>query len=335
MKSSSLFIALLFFSLEYCFGQTSIHTKEGRAILNYRSLITNCVKSFNKDKTDKTVLAICECQVSKLDYHFTNKQYKQFTSNGSIDIAALVKEDTAFEKEFQACFVNSGQTMLLQAEGFEKDYLSNCIKNLQSSTEKSLDPDRLSKFCNCQLELVKQKKLTDSELETLTNPNSVLFYEMMYKCGSPFDDGKKEEQNWNPQFANDITGPVGDTLDILTLNGLTYIKIKVGSLIQIWLFDTGASDLLINKEMETLLKEQNIMNEKNYIGIGEYEMANGMIDACRKYRINDVQIGNFHVNNVIVAVTDKGKRIIVGKALLNKFREWNLNNKKNALVLTR
>lgn len=335
MKLLSLFILLLFISWDYGFSQTSIHTKEGRAILNYRSLLTNCVKSFNKDKTDKTVMAICECQISKLDYHFTSKQYKRFTSNGSIDINGLIKEDSAFEKEFQSCFVNSGQTMLLQAEGFEKEYLNNCIKNLQNSTEKSLDPDRLSKFCSCQLELVKQKKLTDSELETLTNPNSVLFYEMMYKCGSPFDDGKKEEQNWNQQLANDITGPAADTLNILTLNGLTYIKIKVGSLIQIWLFDTGASDLLINKEMETLLKDQNIINEKNYLGIGEYEMANGMIDACRKYRIDDVQIGNFHVNNVIVAVTDKGKRIIVGKALLNKFSEWNLSNKKNVLVLAR
>lgn len=335
MKILSLLIALFIFPVSFTVAQNSIHTKEGRPILNYRQLISNCLRSFNKDKTDKTVLAICECQVKKLDYHFTNKQYKKYSNNSMIDINGLLKEDTAFEKEFQDCFINSGQTMLLQAEGFEKEFLTNCIKSIQKNTEKTLDTNRLNKFCSCQLELVKQKKLTDAELETLNNPNSLLFYEMMYTCGDPFEDNKKTDRNWNGEFEKDISGPAADTVSILNLNGMTYVKVKVGNMSQIWLFDTGASDLLINKDMETSLKAQNVLSDKNYIGVGEYEMANGMIDTCRKYKIDNIQIGNFHVNNVIIAVTDKGKRIIVGKTLLNKFSQWNMDNRKNVLVLAK
>ena len=116
---------------------------------------------------------------------------------------------------------------------------------------------------------------------------------------------------------------------------MAYLEIKVGSLVQVWLFDTGASDLLINTDMEEDLKKENILNESNYLGIGQYEMANGMIDTCRKYRVNDIMIGEFAVDNVVVAVTEKGKRIIAGRALLNKFSRWFINNQNSTLILVK
>jgi hypothetical protein len=64
-------------------------------------------------------------------------------------------------------------------------------------------------------------------------------------------------------------------------------------------------------------------------------MANGTIDTCRKYVVNNIRIGKFFVNNVTVAVTDKGKRIIAGKSLLNKFSTWILNNQNSTLVLSK
>jgi hypothetical protein len=158
---------------------------------------------------------------------------------------------------------------------------------------------------------------------------------MMDKCGDPFLTDKKVSENWNQNSEHDIEGPSSDTINILTINGMSYVKIKTGSLIQIWLFDTGSSDLLINTDMEKQLKKEDILQDSSYLGIGEYEMANGTIDSCRKYKISNVQIGKFKVNNIVVAVTEKGKKIIVGKGLLNKFSNWSLNNKENTLILTK
>ncbi|MDB5208066.1 MAG: hypothetical protein JWR72_3141 [Flavisolibacter sp.] len=317
------------------FGQESIYTKEGRAILNRMQLITNCLKSLNKNRADKTALAVCQCQVQKIDRQFTNKQYKKHTKANVIDINGLMEDDSLVAQNIRACFTNSGQTVLLQAEGFEEDFLSNCRKSIESSSEKSLDVNRIKNFCRCQLQLVKARKLTDAEMSTLSNPNSVLFYEIMYKCGSPFVDKEETQRNWTPYAEADVRGAVSDTIDILTLNGMTYVKIKIGSMIQVWLLDTGASDLLIGTELESALKKENIINESNYLGTGEYELANGMIDTCRRYKVNNVQIGDFIIDNVLLAVTEKGKRIIVGKALLNKFRKWSLNNEENKLVLSK
>ena len=193
----------------------------------------------------------------------------------------------------------------------------------------------MTDFCNCQLKIVKNKKLSDTQINTLSNPNSLLSYEIMSTCGSPYLEKENTGGNWSGKMEQDIAGPVSDTLRILALDGMTYVKIKTGSLIQVWLLDTGASDLLINDEMETILRSENIITNANYLGIGEYEMANGMIDTCRKYLLNNIEIGKFSLNNIVMAVTTKGKRIIAGKALLNKFGSWILNNKNNTLILNR
>jgi len=318
------------------FGQGEfILTKEGRPILKRRQLIANCLKTLHKDKTDKTALSICECQTDKFDGYFTSKQYKKHLSKGIINLSGLVEEDSLFEKEIQKCYTSSGNTLLLQAESFESEFISNCIKSIQKNTEKKLDINRLSNFCTCQLNLVKTKKISDAEMETLSNPNSLLFYEIMYKCGDPFSNEEPQDKNWNRNLEKDIIGPSSDTIKILTLNGMTYVKVKIGSSTQFWLFDTGASDLLINKEMEKDLKNENIIIDSNYLGIGEYEMANGVIDTCRRYKINNIKIGQFFVNNIVVAVTDKGKRIIIGKGLLNKFSNWVMSNRDNTLILTK
>lgn len=318
------------------FGQrTFIYTKEGKAVLDRGHLLQQCLHSLHKDRTDETALSICECQLDKMDRHFTNKQFRKYTSGSIIDINGLINEDSIFQKEMHECYQGSGKTILLQAEGFETDFITDCINNIRKYSERKLDSNKLASFCSCQLNLVKTKKLTDEEMKALENPNSLLFYEMMYKCGDPFADGDKNNRNWNSSFEKDISGPEIDTINILNLGGMTFVKAKTGDLVQFWLFDTGASDVLVSKDMEDYLKAQGILTQSNYIGTGEYEMANGMIDTCRKYLVNGLQIGKFKVDNVIFAVTDKGKKIIIGRSLLNKFSNWILNNKNNTLVLTK
>ncbi len=317
---------------------TYIYTKEGDEILIRSALIKDCIRNWlHKDPSDDVAAYICDCQVSKLNRRFTRKQYRKYTGkNGrTINITELIKEDSLLQKEMDECFTSSGQTTLLQAEGFENEFIADCIKSIKQNTEKTPDSNRVTKFCKCQLELVKTRKISDKEMETLSNPNSLLFYEMMYKCGDPYIEKDGEDGNWNPGLEKDIRGPESDTLNILSINGMAYLKMKTGSLVQVWLFDTGASDLLINTDMEKELKKENILNDSNYLGTGEYEMANGMIDTCRKYRINDIRIGGFAVDNVVVAVTEKGKRIIVGRALLNKFSRWLINNQNNSLILVK
>ena len=312
-----------------------VRTKEGRNMLNKNQLIANCLRNLKKNRTDAMAVSVCECQTQTLDRQFTNKQFAKHTKSGLIDLDGLMKEDSLVEKRFQECYTNSGQTLLFQAEGFESQFISNCISAIKDNTEKKLDINNLTSFCKCQLQMVKAKKISDKEMETLSDPNSLLFFEMVSKCGDPFLEKNEIVDNWTSTMVADVRGPNTDTVKVLALNGMTFVKLKLGSLVKVWLFDTGASDLLINNEMEETLKQENILSSANYLGIGQYEMANGMIDTCRRYRVDNIQIGSYMLNNIVVAVTDKGKRIIVGKSLLNKFSQWELNNRNNDLILTK
>ncbi|HYK43765.1 MAG TPA: aspartyl protease family protein [Parafilimonas sp.] len=338
LKISRLYLFLLLFSLtnvKATAQNTFIYTSDDRPVMRRKELITTCLESFHADRNDTAALAICECQLDNLNRRFSYKQYKKYNHGGLIDIQALLDEDTVVKKAVQNCFTNSNRTMLIQAQGFENDFMDSCFQNIRRNTNKNLDDGNVRNFCSCQLNLIKTKKLSDAKLRELDNPNSLLFYEVMYACGDPFREKGEVTSDWTKDAKNDITGPEVDTVSIITINGLSYVEIKMGSLVQYWLFDTGASDLLINNDMEKTLLQEGVLTQQNYLGTGEYEMANGIVDTCRKYMVKNTSIGKYIVDNVVVAVTDKGKRIIVGRSLLNKFNNWKLDNEKNLLILNK
>ncbi len=113
-KPSLIFFFIIYFLSSTAFSQSDfIYTKEGKPILNKRDLIYNCLRSLNTDRTNKTAVSVCECQVNKMNRYFTNKQYRSVTINQVIDISRLFKLDTAMEREFQLCYTSSNQTILL------------------------------------------------------------------------------------------------------------------------------------------------------------------------------------------------------------------------------
>lgn len=318
------------------FGQKAfIFSKEGHPFIERRVFIKNCLITLNKPSTDKTALSICNCKAEKLDYHFTTSEYSTYSQTGMIALSGMIKKDSLFQIEYNKCITNSGKSILLEAEGFEIDFVASCIRKIRGSTERKLDIKRVLNFCNCQMELIKTKKLSDSEVEKMSEPNSVLFFETMDKCGDPYYENETSDRNWNQNKISDITGPATDTISYNSLNGMTYIKIETGGIVQFWLFDTGASDLVINQEMEIKLKNDCFLSDSSYMGKKGYEMANGDKDTLRLYKMDNIKIGEFTVNNVLIAVSNTGNKNIVGRGLLNKFSFWSMNNKNNTLILNK
>lgn len=333
LKYLCITLAGLFLCMHSFAQEDFIYTKDGKKILNRREVIGNCLRSMNKNREDATALSICECQVNIVDKRFTLKQYKRYTRGGLINMEALLKEDEQVNRQMQDCYNGSGYTKLLQAEGFQEESMKSCVDALLKNSEKKVDTLKLMSFCQCQMEMIKQKKLSDKQMEALSNPNALLYYETLYKCGDPFETSAVTERNWTKDAAQSIEGPASDTIKVLHFNGLTYLQIKTGSMVQFWLFDTGASDMLINAEMEEQLKKEGWIKETDALGTKEYEMANGTVETCRRYKVHALKIGSYSVNDITLAVTDRGKRIIAGKSLFNKFSNWVLDNKNNVLIL--
>lgn len=333
---SSLFLFILLFLSQSLFSQDDyIRSVEGRSYLAKRALLNDCLTSLNKSRSDATAVSICECRINLLNRRFTNAQFRKYTRAGIIDLSALINEDTVLQKQIDYCFTSTGKTILMQAESFEGEFISSCIEGIRRNTQRRTEYEFLQRFCKCQLEMVKARKISDAEMKQLNDPNSVFYYEMLYRCGYPFEVDNTKSESWTINSQKDIDGPETDTVSVLNINNMAFVKVKVGQIVQVWLFDTGASDLLINNETEQALKQQGVLNNENYIGTGEYEMANGQVDTCRKYRISGFKVGDYIFNNLIIAVTDKGKRNILGKSFLNKFQSWEINNKTGYLILNK
>lgn len=314
-------------------AQEYVRTKEGRAIYNKRHMVYLCLNRLNKGKADTEALRICECQVEKMDQRFTNKQFKKHAGNGIIDFQGLLSEDSVVEKDVNECFQNSGITYLLQAEIDKDGFISNCVDLIWKTAGKVLDSARVKKFCDCQLQFVREKKLTDSQIKVLDNPNSDLFFDIIAACDNPFLAKNEEGIEWTRAAVADVHGPETDTIDVVSLSGITLVKMKIGPEQHMWLFDTGSSDMVIDSRTEQRLKIDSVLNSGNYLGVFPYELANGMVDTCRRYKVNNLKIGKFTVNNVFVSVSDTGKRFIMGKSLMNKFSQWILNNEQKKLIL--
>lgn len=288
----------------------------------------------NTDRSNQSAVSICECQVSKMDRHFTNKQFKSATTIKGIDVSALINSDPDLKKIIEECYKSSNQTILLSAQGYADEMIQKCKENILKNNLKNIDTNKIAAFCSCQVNLIKNNKFSDEELEAFNDPNSLLYYQVMYTCGSIFST-ESIPTEWTTSSSKDITGPASDTIKVLALNGMHYLQMKIGSIVYFWLLDTGASDMLITKEMEEKLLKENVLSTNNYLGIGNYEMANGEIDTCRKYKIAGMQIGHYSMDNIVIAVSDKAKKVIAGKVFLNKFSNWMIDNKKNILILNK
>lgn len=326
---------IVFIQSFYLAAQNSdfIHAVDGTPIMNRRQLVFDCLGNLNKDRSDPVARAVCECQVNVLDRTFTKAQYKKYTKKNAIDISALINDHPSVRQRMDDCIKATGQTVLLSTLTSSEKNIQLCMESILQATNKKLDSNKVRNFCICQSETIRTKRLTDAEIKKLEDPNSLLFFEMMYRCGDPFLSESTESRAWTKNSIQDIKGPIIDTIPVLGINGMSYVKVKIGSQILVWLLDTGASDMLISNEIETILKKENVLTDQNYIGSSEYEMANGSIEICRKYKVSDIRIGNYYVNNIVVAVSDNAKRILVGRSLLNKFSSWKLNNTDNTLII--
>lgn len=316
-----------------------IQTISGKNIIERRVYVNDCLKKFKKDRTDATALAICECMASKIDKRFTNSQISRFTTWNilqnftSLQLGELIKTDTLLSEELKRCHTSTNKSTLLGVEAFESNLIDTCYSNISVKYRGRVDTTKLRDYCKCQLDLIKSKKIPDTEIANLHNPNSLIYYQFYYYCDFPLLKKDTIDRSWNILAKTYVEGPDSDTITVLNFKGMTFVKVKIGSNRQVWMLDTGASDLLLTKATEDQLKNDGIITDSSYLGTTEYEMANGILDTCRRYKIDGVKIGKFKINNVIAAVSDKAKNILIGKTILNKFTSWVLDNRNNYLIL--
>jgi predicted aspartyl protease len=64
----------------------------------------------------------------------------------------------------------------------------------------------------------------------------------------------------------------------------------------------------------------------------EYTLANNQTINAQLVKIDHVVIGDYTLNNVVIAIIDEGS-LLCGKSFLDKFKKWEIDKPNNVLIL--
>lgn len=211
-----------------------------------------------------------------------------------------------------------------------KSEILNDEEAMQVFTEQSAEA-----FCVCAMESLMAKGFTYDQILQAENEDSEAFNEIVLPCMmSVLDDSSlsiSEQSVYNPE---DILGDVPTSfVPLVDYLGTGYkVKISFNGEQKYFLLDTGASDMLISSELERTLIFNGTIHQEDYAGEQEYTLANGQAVIARLVWLNNVTIGDYTVNNVLVGVIDNGS-LLCGKSFLDKFYQWEIDKNKKELVL--
>ncbi|HEY9261882.1 retroviral-like aspartic protease family protein [Chitinophaga sp.] len=337
------FLTLLFLlvaggaSAQFASVDAYIRSREGNRVWEKNTMIWRCVKAMKADASNKEVVQICTCQAELIDRHFPMKQIKQYDRLYAGDaLNKLIEGDSALQASIEQCYKEISQANLFFSPGQMMAYRDSMVAYIRSNKKEPLDESRINSYCDCAVAIMARRKINMQTIEDMNDPNSMLFNEIAYSCGGFPYKKISPTRGWSVSDSLDVTGASGvDAVDVITISGMTKLKVKIGPVVNVWMLDCGATDMLVSDTMINKLLQLKLVSKSDFLGQQTYNLANGKEILCDVYRINHVQVGKFIVNNLIIGASKETGSFLLGKTFLNKFRRWSLDNQRNQLILER
>ena len=209
------------------------------------------------------------------------------------------------------------------------NYVEFCIDNIIRDKITN-SRNKAKSFCECVIsELSKETNINEAVLKEILDPYKESFNIRFSSCYNSLIEIHNEYRPF------DIKGNSTEILVPLVKLGNTYkVKIEIGGVIRYYVFDTGATALVINSDLEKELLVNNKIAKSDYLEDTEFKIADGSIITAKCVKLNNVIIGGYTVNNVVAYITDKGG-MLCGIGFMNKFKEWNLDVKNKELLIRR
>lgn len=146
------------------------------------------------------------------------------------------------------------------------------------------------------------------------------------------DDDPFAPQNYNPNRLEVVSSNSNGKIKLQHQNGVYYIPVSIGGIERNFVFDTGASEVLISTDLERQLIENGVIKKDNYLPFGLYQIADGSIVQCRRLILPKINIENIVVKNVHASVGVGSVPLLMGKSVLDKFKKWQIDNISETLV---
>ncbi len=207
--------------------------------------------------------------------------------------------------------------------------MAACMKAARDSAKYDIDKVLdVRKYCECALAKIEENGHMDlADLQQMRDRNSVMAHELAWPC---VEAALYASGTGTGGLRGDLER---DTIVVLNTPRGIKVKVAMGDGEYYFLFDSGASDIMISTGLERELTRSGSIG--GYLDSLSYEMANGDIIQCRRALVNGIRLGGFSVDSAVVAVYDGDIDYLLGKSFLDKFTSWSFIENGEKLVLVR
>ena len=259
-----------------------------------------------------------------------NKIIDLFLEDKNLEILMSCLEGN-FKVDDDYIFEDSGNS-----ETQRKYSIKSCVKEILDAPENNdLWTKKLAEeYCECAMDKLFSKGYTYKDIQEIEDENSESFNEIAMPCISLVLGDNPEFKSSNTYNINDIEGDkYRSFIPLVDYLGQGYkIKISISGVSKYYLFDTGASDLIIDRDTERELLLNGVLKRGNYLGKTQYTTANNQIMEAQMVKVNNITIGDYTIGNVVISVVDEVS-LLCGKSFLDKFYKWEIDKQNKVLVL--
>jgi clan AA aspartic protease (TIGR02281 family) len=115
-------------------------------------------------------------------------------------------------------------------------------------------------------------------------------------------------------------------------NGIYKISCKVNGVPMKFVFDTGASDVVISKTEATFLIKQGLINQNDILNKTKYQIANGNIEEGLQINLKSIEIDGIILKNILATVINNDKApLLLGQSALQKLGKISIEG--NMLII--
>ncbi len=346
-----LLILIYILNLTSLFSQT-IKTKDGVTVGDRKEFISICVSSGLKQSAKLNIGVVevgwteyCSCVVDKLMPNITSSEMMEatikqdmmslFFKEGNLEIIMNCIEGFAENNE------NALSNLKMKKTGDPKidkilrnEAIKSCAKEALLYDEDDIFTTELAwEYCTCTTDKMFAGGYTYGEMMDADNENSDAFNEIVIPCLNEVlvvDEMTELQSNQGYIYG----GSYSSRVPLIDYLGMGY-KLKIdlgGGVKKYFLLDTGATNIVIDRDTERELILNGVLDRYSYSGKSEYMLANNQTVEAQMAKLKKVKIGDYNVTDVEIAIFDNGS-LLCGITFLERFKKWEINKNTNTLLL--
>jgi hypothetical protein len=142
---------------------------------------------------------------------------------------------------------------------------------------------------------------------------------------------------WRPVDYDPFAKPAAEATDRIPLvetNGIYTVPVVINGVLPLqFVLDSGATDVSLPADVFLTLLRTGTITKDDYVGTGQYRLADGSTVQSDKFFIHELKVGNQLLRHVVASIADVRSPLLLGQSFLKRFASVEIDNSQHVLGL--